>query len=171
MNRDSLGQALYAAAHREGQFVLRSGRMTTEYFDKYRFEADPRLLRQVAEALAPLVPGDTDALAGLELGGIPIATALGLVTQLPIRFVRKAPKAYGTCQLVEGGEIAGVRLLVVEDVVTTGGQVVQAAESLRELGARVEHAVCVIDREAGGPKTLRLAGIGLAALYRIGELQ
>lgn len=171
MNRDSLAQALYAAAHREGDFVLRSGRMTTEYFDKYRFESDPRLLRRVAEAVATLVPGDTDALAGLELGGIPIATALGLVTQLPIRFVRKAPKSYGTCQLVEGGEIAGMRLLVVEDVVTTGGQVVLAVESLRELGARVEHAVCVIDREAGGLEALRLAGIDLSALYRIGELQ
>jgi orotate phosphoribosyltransferase len=141
MDRNELGRAIYNAAHCEGAFVLRSGRVSTEYFDKYQFEGDPRLLRRVAEALASLVPSETDALAGLEMGGIPVATALALVTNLPTRFIRKQAKEYGTCQLAEGGSIAGLNLLIVEDVVTSGGQVIESATALRSLGAHVDQAV------------------------------
>ena len=90
---------------------------------------------------------------------------------LPMRFVRKTPKSYGTCQLVEGAGSPGLRLLIVEDVVTTGRQVMEAVESVRERGAWVDHAICVIDREAGGPEALRRAGIRLTAWYKFGELQ
>ena len=98
--------------------------MGREYFDKYLFEGDPALLREVAERLAPLVPDSFDALAGVELGGVPIATVLSQVTGIPALFVRKQAKEYGTRRLGEAGEVAGKRLLVVEDVVTSAGRTV-----------------------------------------------
>ena len=120
MDRTELAAAIYDRTHLTGTFVLRSGATSTEYFDKYRFESDPALLEEVALALAPLVPPRTDGLAGLELGGVPLATMLAQVTGLPAYFVRKEAKTYGTCGLAEGGEIEALRLTVVEDVVTSG---------------------------------------------------
>jgi orotate phosphoribosyltransferase len=169
--RGDLGRAIYNAAQRRGSFVLRSGRVATEYFDKYQFEGDPRLLHDIAVALVPMVPPDTDALAGLELGGVPVATAMALIANLPVRYVRKKAKEYGTRQLVEGGPIAGLRLLIVEDVVTSGGQVIESTEALRSLGARIDHALCVIDREAGGVEALERAAVELRSLFRLSELQ
>jgi orotate phosphoribosyltransferase len=166
----SLARRVYDAAHLTGTFTLRSGQTSNEYFDKYRFEADPALLRDIAEAMAPLVPPGVDALAGLELGGVPIATALSMVTGLPARFVRKEAKTYGTCQLAEGGDIDGMRLLVVEDVVTTGGQVLLSTADLRERGAKVDTALCVIDREAGGTEAFAADDLELRALFRMSEL-
>lgn len=110
-----------------GEFVLRSGKVSSEYFDKYMFEAEPQLLRDVAQELAPLVPSNVDALGGLELGGIPIATMLSQLTGLPTLFVRKKAKEYGTCRLAEGGEVCGRKLLIVEDVVSTGGAILEGA--------------------------------------------
>src|SRR3954471_10425723 len=150
MTTPTLANRVYDAAHLTGTFTLRSGTTSTEYFDKYRFEADPVLLRDIAKALAPLVPDGIDALAGLELGGVPIATALSMVTGLPARFVRKEAKTYGTCLLAEGGDIEGMRLLVVEDVISTGGQVLQSTADLRERGAKVDTVLCVIDRRPEG---------------------
>ena len=170
MDRDELAHAVYDCAHLTGTFTLRSGAVSNEYFDKYRFESDPALLRTIAEALAPLVPDATDALAGLELGGVPLAVLLSQVTGLPTVFVRKEAKLYGTCQLAEGGELDGRRLTVVEDVVTSGGQVVASCGDLRARGATVEHALCVIDREAGGPQALAAIGVQLHPLYRMSEL-
>src|SRR3954452_7885887 len=102
MDRKVLARRIHAAAHLTGTFTLRSGAVSNEYFDKYRFEADPELLRAIAEATASLVPSGIDALAGLELGGVPLATMLSQVTGLPSLFVRKQAKTYGTCQLAEG---------------------------------------------------------------------
>jgi orotate phosphoribosyltransferase len=129
------------------------------------------LLRDIASALVPLVPDGTEALAGLELGGVPIATVLSQLTGIPAVFVRKEAKTYGTCQLAEGDVIEGKRLTVVEDVVTSGGQVVTSCGDLRERGAIVEHAVCVIDREAGGGQNLAEADVELRALYMMSELE
>src|SRR5262245_13824495 len=105
VDRDGLAREIYDRTHLTGEFVLRSGAVSNEYFDKYLFESDPVLLRAIAEALVPLVPSDTDVLAGLELGGIPIATMLSQLTGLPARFVRKEAKTYGTCRLAEGGDL------------------------------------------------------------------
>jgi orotate phosphoribosyltransferase len=170
VHRDELAHRIYDVAHLTGTFTLRSGATSTEYFDKYRFESDPVLLRAIAEALAPLVPGTTEALAGLELGGVPIATALSQVTGLPALFVRKQAKAYGTCQLAEGGQAEGRRLTVVEDVVTSGGQVIESCAELRRLGATIERVLCVIDRQAGGAEKLGAEDLELAALFRMDEL-
>jgi orotate phosphoribosyltransferase len=142
-----------------------------EYFDKYLFEADPVLLRHIAEAMTPMVPGGIDALAGLELGGVAIATMLSQVTGLPARFVRKQAKEYGTCRLAEGGDVDGERLLVVEDVVTSGGAILDAAAELRARGAVLGPVVCVIDRESGGPEKLAADGLALEALFTMTELK
>jgi len=170
VNRADLARAIHQVSHLTGTFTLRSGAVSNEYFDKYRFEADPALLREIAEAMAPAVPAGTEMLAGLELGGVPLAVMLSQVTGIPALFVRKEAKTYGTCQLAEGAEIAGRRLCVVEDVVTSGGQVVISCGDLRERGAVVEHALCVIDREAGGPAALADLGVELRALYTMTEL-
>ena len=170
MNRPDLARAIYDVSHLTGTFTLRSGVVSSEYFDKYRFESDPALLRVIAEAMAPTVPEGTEMLAGLELGGVPIVTMLSQVTGIPALFVRKEAKTYGTCQLAEGAEVAGRRLTVVEDVVTSGGQVVISCGDLRERGAVVEHALCVIDRESGGPAALRDTGVELRALFTMTEL-
>jgi orotate phosphoribosyltransferase len=168
--RDDLARAIYTASHLTGQFTLRSGATSTEYFDKYRFESDPTLLRSIASALVALIPTGVDALAGLELGGVPLAVALSQVSGLPALFVRKEAKTYGTCQLAEGGEVEGRRLLVVEDVVTSGGQVVTSCGDLRDRGGIVEQALCVIDREAGGPAVLGEIGVELRPLFTMSEL-
>lgn len=171
MDRETLARAIFDASHLTGTFTLRSGATSTEYFDKYAFESDPGLLFAIARALEPFVPPDTDALAGLELGGVPIATMLSQVTGLPARFVRKEAKTYGTCRLAEGGAVEGLQLVVVEDVVTSGGAVVDGLRELRARGAEVEHVLCVIDREAGAAKSLAEDhGVTLHALFTMTEL-
>src|SRR5258706_4868324 len=165
-----LARRVYETAHLTGEFLLRSGQTSSEYFDKYLFESDPALLREIAEAMAALIPDGIDALAGLELGGVPVATVLSQVTGLPALFVRKKAKDYGTRRLAEGGDIAGRRLLVVEDVVTTGGQVLLSAADLRSLGATVDTVLCVIDREAGGTEAFAAEGLELRALLTKTEL-
>ena len=167
----SLTARVYAASHLSGTFVLRSGRTADHYFDKYRFESDPVLLADIVAALVPLVPDGVDGLAGLELGGVPLATMLSSETGLPAYFVRKEPKRYGTERVCEGGEVSGKRLLIVEDVVTTGGQIVLSAQDLRTEGATVENAVCVIDREGGGADVLAVEGIRLHALFTMHQLE
>ncbi len=171
MNRDQLARAIFQRSHITGEFILRSGAKATEYFDKYLFESDPELLRAIAEAMAERVPAGVEALAGLELGGVPLAVMLSQVTGLPTLFVRKEAKPYGTMRLAEGGEVAGRRLLVIEDVVTSGGQVVISTNDLRQRGAIVEAALCVIDRQAGGPEALGAAGVRLDALFTMTELK
>jgi orotate phosphoribosyltransferase len=171
MTRAELAQRIYATSYLTGQFRLRSGALSHEYFDKYQFESDPQLLWEVAVAMRALIPPGVEALAGLELGGIPLVTLLAQLTGLPALFVRKAPKDYGTCRLVEGGEVAHRHLVMVEDVVTSGGQILLSAHALRTLGAHIVRVVCVIDREAGGASALAAEELDLAALFRMHELQ
>ena len=165
-----LARRVYEASHLEGEFTLRSGQVSSEYFDKYRFEADPALLRDLATALVPLVPRGMEVLAGLELGGIPLVTMLSQATGLPARFVRKQAKTYGTCEISEGGPVAGARVCLVEDVISTGGAVVDAASALRDAGAFVEHVVCVIDRGTGR-EGLAAIGVEMLALFTKADLE
>jgi orotate phosphoribosyltransferase len=166
----ALAADISAASFLTGTFVLRSGVISETYFDKYRFESDPALLRRIAQSLVGLVPVDCEGLAGLELGGIPIVTALSAETGLPAYFVRKVAKSYGTARLCEGGDIGGKHLTVVEDVVTSGGQIVLSAQDLRDAGGVVEDALCVIDRQVGGTAALQDCGITLRSLYSMSEL-
>jgi orotate phosphoribosyltransferase len=169
--RARLAAAIYDAAHLTGTFTLRSGVVSHEYFDKYMFESAPALLRDIAAACLPLVPVETDALAGLELGGVPLATMMSQLSGLPTRFVRKEAKTYGTCRLAEGGVLEGQRLCIVEDVVTSGGAILDAAAELRARGAVLGPVVCVIDRESGGVEKLAAEGLELHALFRMSELR
>lgn len=170
MQKQELARKIYEVAHLTGEFKLRSGQISHEYFDKYRFEARPELLKEIAQQMQGLIPPGTQALAALEMGGIPIATALSLVTGIPCVFVRKEAKEYGTCQFAEGLEVKGLKLCVIEDVVTTGGQVLLSTEDLRSLGAKVEDVLCVIHR-GGGEEKLQGAGLKLHALFNMEELK
>ena len=166
-----LARRIYERSCLTGEFRLRSGTTSGEYFDKYLFESDPLLLRDVAEALLALLPADVDALAGLELGGVPLATVASQLSGLPTLFVRKQAKTYGTCRLAEGGETDGQRLVVIEDVVTSGGQVIESCRALRERGAQIVAVLCVIDREAGGRENLVREGLELRSVFNTTELQ
>jgi orotate phosphoribosyltransferase len=167
---NSLSRRIFERAHLTGEFRLRSGQLSSEYFDKYRFESDPVLLREIAAALVAALPIGVDALAGLELGGVPLATVASQICGLPTLFVRKQAKGYGTCRLAEGGELDGKRLAIIEDVVTSGGQVIDSARELRNRGAAIVVVLCVIDREAGGAENLAKEGLVLNSLYRMSEL-
>ena len=171
MSSDSLARRIYATAHITGEFTLRSGAKSHEYFDKYLFEAEPKLLADIARGLVPLVPAGIDALAGLEMGGIPLATMLSQLTGLPLLFVRKKAKDYGTCKIAEGGVVSGRKLLLVEDVVTSGGAILDAATALRAEGAELGPVVCVIDRESGGAANLAQAGLLLTPLFTMSQLK
>lgn len=153
MDPSDLAQAIDATCRLVGEFTLRSGRVDTEYFDKYRFESDPDVLRAVVEHMVPLVPEGTELLGGLELGGIPIVTMLSALTGLPSVFIRKQAKTYGTRRLAEGADVAGHRVTLIEDVLTTGGAVRDATSALRDLGATVSVVLCAIDRsgQPSGP--------------------
>ena len=171
MDRDELARRVAAAVTLTGQFTLRSGIVADTYFDKYQFESDPELLRAVAEAMVELIPPETELLAGLELGGVPVATALSLATGIPAVFVRKQAKSYGTAKLAEGPDIDGRNLVIVEDVVTTGGQIVLSATDLRERGAHVGAALCAIDRQQGGSEHLAENGITMRSVLRRVDLE
>jgi orotate phosphoribosyltransferase len=167
----TLARRIYERAHLTGEFLLRSGAVSGEYFDKYLFESDPPLLREVAQAMLTLLPEGVEALAGLELGGVPLATVASQLSGLPTLFVRKEAKPYGTRRLAEGGEVGGRRLAVFEDVVTSGGQVIASCGDLRERGAEIVGVLCVIDREAGGAGALAAEGLELRALFTMGALK
>lgn len=167
MTHQELAKNIYQISHLTGDFLLRSGQRSTEYFDKYRFEAQPLILKEIASQMAKLIPPGTEVLAALEMGGIPIGTALSLATGIPCAFVRKEAKAYGTCQFAEGLEIKNRKVCIVEDVITSGGQVLISAADLRKLGAQIENVVCVIHR-GGDPaeKKLKEASLTLFPLFK-----
>jgi orotate phosphoribosyltransferase len=171
MESPSLARTIYETCNLRGTFRLRSGQTSTEYFDKYLFESRPDLLKEIARGLAGLVPAGTEALAGLEMGGIPVATALSLETGLPLLFVRKKAKDYGTCKIAEGGPFKGRRVTVVEDVVTTGGAILDGVAALRKEGAKIGEVLCVIDRESGGPEKLKAEGLKLIPLFTASDLR
>jgi orotate phosphoribosyltransferase len=165
-----LARRIHGRSQLSGEFTLRSGAISHDYFDKYLLESDPKLLREIAEALVALLPKGVDTLAGLELGGVPLATVCSQISGLPALFVRKQAKAYGTCRLAEGGQVSGRRLAVVEDVVTSGGQLVESCFALREQGADIAVALCVIDREAGASENLSREGLELRSLFTASDL-
>jgi orotate phosphoribosyltransferase len=169
--RAALARRIYERVHLTGEFRLRSGAVSGEYFDKYLFESDPRLLREIADALVGMLPEGVDMLAGLELGGVPLASVASQVSGLPTLFVRKQAKDYGTCRLAEGGEVAGRRLAVIEDVITSGGQVIESCRELRDRGAEIAAVLCVIDREAGGGANIAAEGIELRPLFTMSQLR
>lgn len=170
MDRVELAQAINEICRLEGRFVLRSGRVATEYFDKYLFESDPAILREVAEHMVTLLPKDTEVVGGLELGGVPLATAVSLLTGLPAVFVRKEAKTYGTCQLAEGRPVAGAVVTLIEDVITTGGAVRAAADALRDRSATISTVVCAIDRSGPDEGQLEAANVAVRSVLTLADL-
>jgi orotate phosphoribosyltransferase len=165
IDKAALGKMLCDVALLRGEFTLRSGRTSSYYFDKYRFETCPQLLKPVAEYLAQMVPEGTVRLAGPALGGVALATAVALETELPFLIVRKAEKGYGTDELIEGPMQEGDTICVVEDVATTGGAALQAVEALRAAGAGDIHALVVLDRQEGAAEAFEEAGVPFQALF------
>ncbi|MDR2046302.1 MAG: orotate phosphoribosyltransferase [Clostridiales bacterium] len=165
MEKNELAKTVYDTAHITGSFILRSGQVSNEYFDKYLFEANPRILSEIASHMRGLIPRGTEVLAGLETGGIPVAAVISHLTGLPAAFVRKKAKEYGTRKLAEGADINGKNVLVIEDVVTTGGQIVESVKELRRRGAKIDNVLCVILRNADAYEIMEKEGLTLTPLF------
>ena len=168
-----LGEALAAAAYLEGDFVLRSGKRSRYYLDKYLFETRPDLLSALGRAIADTVrehEPEADRLAAPVLGGVVLAASAALVSGLPFLMIRDAAKEYGTANRIEGAFEPGERVCLVEDIVTSGGALLEAVTAVRDAGLVVGTAVCVIDREEGGADALARQAVRLRPLFRAGEL-
>ena len=173
MDRAELGAALRDYAYLEGDFVLRSGRRSRYYLDKYRFETVPELLGPLGELIAETVSEhepDAVRLAGPELGAVALAAAASLSSGLPFLIVRKEAKEYGTANRLEGAYEAGDRVVLIEDVVTSGGAAADAVRALRQAALECRTAICVIDREEGGVDALARLGVRLHPLFRAAEV-
>jgi orotate phosphoribosyltransferase len=166
-----LGRELVKASYLKGDFVLRSGKRSNRYFDKFLFETEPALLRRLGAHLAHLVPKETLRLAAPELGAVLLGGAVSMESGLPLVLVRKEPKGYGTSKQIEGRFEPGDRVTVIEDVVTTGGDSLRSAQVLRDAGVEVIHLVVVLDRGEGGEENIRNAGIPYSPLFRIADLE
>jgi orotate phosphoribosyltransferase len=173
LTNDELKLALGDAAYLEGDFVLRSGKRSRYYLDKYRFETRPDILAALGERIAAAVEEvepDAVRLAGPELGAVALAAAGSLASGLPFVIVRKAAKEYGTSNRLEGVYEEGECICLVEDVVTSGGALIDAVGALRQAGLVVRSAVCVVDREEGGGEALTAQGVELKPIFRASEV-
>ncbi|HKW70167.1 MAG TPA: orotate phosphoribosyltransferase [Candidatus Dormibacteraeota bacterium] len=169
--REALARDLVAASYLKGDFVLRSGKRSNRYFDKFLFETEPALLKRLGHQLAELVPKDAQRVAAPELGAVLLGGAVAIELELPLLLVRKEPKGYGTAKQIEGRFERGDRVTVIEDVVTTGGDSLRSVQVLRDAGLDVIHLVVVLDRGEGGEENIRKAGIPYSPLFRIADLE
>jgi orotate phosphoribosyltransferase len=167
---DQLARDMVAVAWLEGDFVLRSGRRSRYYFDKYLFETQPSILRRTGRELARLVPPETQRLAAPELGAVLLGGAVSLELELPLVLVRKEAKGYGTTRALEGLLEAGDRVTVIEDVLTTGGAALDAVEKLRAAGGEVISVIGVLDREEGAAEAFGRAAVPFRPLFRRSDL-
>lgn len=171
MERESLGKLLLEAAYLEGDFLLRSGKRSRYYLDKYLFETDPRVLRGIVHELSMMIRNqlatgqEYQRLAAPELGGVVLGAGLSLELGLPLLLVRKLSKEYGTGKRIEGRYVKGEEVALIEDIVTSAGAAIMAAEGLREAGVTVKDLYCVVDREEGGAEAAAAAGLVLRPLF------
>jgi len=170
MTRDQLIERIKQIAVLHGDFTLRSGRKSTYYIEKYRFTTDHEALAALGQLLAKHVTPDIDRIAGAELGGVPLAAACAMAAGKPFVIVRNAKKDYGTAKQVEGILNKGEKILLVEDILTTGGQVMEAAKSLQALGAEIVKIVACIDRLEGAHQNITSNGYALASLFTTADL-
>jgi len=170
MTREELIRRIKETAYLEGDFVLRSGRRSNYYLDKYKFETQPDILHRLGEAFAEYKTAETTLIAGAELGGVALAAVTSMAANLPFVIVRNSKKGYGTERLFEGELAKGDKVLLVEDVATTGGQVIEAARNLAQAGAVVERIVAVIDRLEGARENIEGAGLRFDALITTEDL-
>ena len=170
MNRDALARRIADVALLHGDFTLRSGRKSSYYLDKYRFETQPDILRELGVMLAAHVTPDVQRIAGPELGAVPLATAASLASGVPSILVRNQKKEYGSNKQIEGVFAAGETVLLVEDIMTTGGQVVEAAKTLQAAGLVVKKIVGIIDRLEGARENIEAAGYVFDSLFTTKDL-
>ncbi len=170
MTREDLAKRIADVSLLRGEFTLRSGRKSNYYLDKYRFETQPDVLAALGKLFAAYVTDTTDRIAGAELGAVPLAAAAGMASGKPIVFIRNQKKDYGTAKQVEGLLNPGETVLIVEDVLTTGGQVLEAAKTLQDLGAKIERIVAVIDRLEGARENIEKAGFVFESLFTTKDL-
>lgn len=163
--KEELGKKIMQVAYKTGDFTLSSGKKSDYIFDKYAFETRPELLDAITTHIAEMLHPDTKKLAGMEIGGIPLVTALSIRTALPFVIIRKAAKGHGITRQIEGQLSKGDRVTLIEDVVTTGGQSLVGVDVLRSAGAVVEDVICVIDREEGGRENIEAKDLVLNALF------
>jgi orotate phosphoribosyltransferase len=163
LDTEQLARRIRETAYLEGDFVLRSGKRSRYYLDKYLFETQPDILAELGRRFAGYA-ADVNLIAGAELGGVSLAAATSLACGLPYVIVRNRKKDYGTGKMLEGRLDAGQRVLLVEDIATSGGQVLEAAETLAEAGATVARIVCTIDRMEGARENIESAGHEFASL-------
>jgi orotate phosphoribosyltransferase len=170
MQRDQLIQRIVETALLRGEFTLRSGRKSTYYLDKYRFETQPDVLRALGKLFAAHVSAEVDRIAGAELGAVALAAATSMECGKPFVIVRNRKKDYGTSKQIEGVLENGDRVLIVEDIMTTGGQVIEAAKSLEAAGAKIVAIVGVIDRMEGAREAIKRAGYQFESLFTTKDL-
>ena len=170
MTRQELARQIARTAVLRGNFTLRSGRSSNYYIDKYLFLTQPAILKALGELIAARLPPGTDKLAGAELGGVPLASSVSMASGLPCVYVRNARKEYGTARQIEGRLEAGDKVVIVEDVATTGGQALEAAEALRAAGAEVLAIIATVDRQEGARQNLENTGYRFEALFSASEL-
>ena len=170
MNRDDLARRIADVSLLRGEFTLRSGRKSNFYLDKYLFETQPDILRALGELFAQRVGPQIDRIAGAELGAVSLAAATAMACGKPYVIIRNQKKDYGTSKLVEGTLKPGETLLVVEDVLTTGGQVLEAAKTLKDAGAKVDRIIAVIDRLEGARANIEAAGYSFESLFTTRDL-
>jgi orotate phosphoribosyltransferase len=165
MTRDELAKRIADVALLRGEFTLRSGRKSNYYLDKYLFETQPDILKALGEMFAQKIGPNVDRIAGAELGAVALAAATAMACGKPFVIIRNQKKDYGTSKLVEGALKAGETVTIVEDVLTTGGQVLEAAKSLEQAGAKVDRIVAVIDRLEGARANIESAGYIFESLF------
>jgi orotate phosphoribosyltransferase len=170
MDKESLAKKIADTAVLHGDFTLRSGRKSTWYIDKYLFTTQPEILDALGEMFAKNIPSSTTLLAGAELGGIPLVTTAAMASGLPCIFIRNQKKEYGTSRQLEGKLTGDDHVVIVEDVATTGGQVLEAAEIIKESGATVEAIIAVIDRCEGARENIESAGYQFVSLFTTQDL-
>ena len=170
MERTELARRVKEAAYLEGDFTLRSGRKSKYYLDKYLFETQPDILRALGEMFTTYTTPGTTLIAGAELGGVALAAATSMAAGKPFVIIRNTKKDYGTSKPFEGKLSDGDSVLLVEDIATTGGQVLEAAKLIKEIGANVERIVAVIDRQEGARENIEQAGFVFDALFTKADL-
>ena len=165
MDRNQIAGLIAETSVLHGDFTLRSGRKSTYYLDKYLFSTQPEILTGLGALFAERIPPETDRLAGAELGGIPLVSSASMATGKPCLFIRNSKKDYGTAKQLEGVLNPGDKVILLEDVATTGGQALEAAGIMQEMGAEVVKVIATIDRLEGAQENFAAAGIAFESLF------
>ena len=165
MSKKELAKSIYEKSYMTGKFSMQSGKATNEYFDKYLFESDPELLMGIATQLKELLPENTEILAGIDMGGIPVVTALSILSGKKVTYVRKSANEFGSYKLAEGADVKGKRVCMIEDVVIRSSQIIETVKKLRNRGALIDTVLCVIARNENAKLLLAHEQLTLISVF------